>query len=77
MDSILFPFVGEVESSEQLLLATVGSVTDSGATLAINGQPATATRFKRVVTGQSLAAGDLVLVARVSGGYVIIGKIAY
>lgn len=62
---------------EHLFLATVGSVSSSGATLQINGEAATATGFKHVVTGQSLAAGDLVLVARVGGSYVILGKIAY
>lgn len=77
MDNFLSPFVGEVETSEQLFLATVGSVSSAGATLQINGEAATATGFKHVVTGQGLAAGDLVLVARVSGSYVILGKIAY
>lgn len=62
---------------EQLFLAQVGSVSSSGATLQINGEAATATRFKHVVTGETLAAGDLVLVARISGSYVILGKIAY
>lgn len=61
---------------EQLFLAQVGSVSSSGATLQINGEAATATRFKHVVTGETLAAGDLVLVARISGSYVILGKIA-
>lgn len=63
--------------AEQMFLALVGSVSSAGATLRINGETATATRFKRVVTGQTLAAGDLVLVARVSGSFVILGKIAY
>lgn len=62
--------------SQSLFLATVGAVSASGTTLEINGQPATSTPFKRVVTGQTLSAGDLVLVAEVGGGYVIIGKIA-
>lgn len=62
---------------EQLFLAQVGSVSGAGATLQINGESATATGFKHLVTGQSLAAGDLVLVARISGSYVILGKIAY
>ncbi|MBQ1788801.1 MAG: hypothetical protein II008_01375 [Oscillospiraceae bacterium] len=49
----------------------------SGATLRINATSPTQTTFKHVETGQSLTAGDMVLVARVGGGYVIIGKIAY
>lgn len=77
MDDFLFPLVGEVETNEQLFLAQVGSVSSAGATLQINGEAATATGFKHLVTGQSLAAGDLVLVARISGSYVILGKIAY
>ena len=77
MNDFLFPCVGEVETNEQLFLAQVGSVSSSGATLQINGEAATATGFKHLVTGQSLAAGDLVLVARISGSYVILGKIAY
>ena len=63
------------QDAPQLLLATVGTVTSSGATLNINGAGATATRYKHVVTGQSLTAGDLVLVARISGSYVIVGRI--
>lgn len=77
MDDFLFPLVGEVETDEQLFLAQVGSVSSSGTTLRINGEDATATGFKHLVTGQSLSAGDLVLVARLSGSYVILGKIAY
>lgn len=60
-----------------LMIAEVGSSSSSGTTLRFNATGATTTRFKRVVTGQSLSAGDMVLVARVGGGYVIIGKIAY
>lgn len=73
----LFGLTPARTTPEQLFLAQVGSVGSSGATLQINGEAATATGFKHVVTGQSLAAGDLVLVARISGSYVILGKIAY
>ena len=66
-----------IETPEQLLLATVGSVSSQGTTLAFNAGAASATRYKRVQTGQTLAAGDLVLVARISGSYVILGKIGY
>ena len=59
----------------QLMIATVGSADSSGTTLQFNATAATATKFKKI-SGQSLSAGDLVLVARVSGSYVIIGKIA-
>lgn len=63
--------------SEPFFLAVVGSVSSSGTTLRINATSPTQTTFKHVETGQSLSAGDMVLVARVGGGYVIIGKIAY
>ena len=66
----------EPSGSEMLMIAEVGSSSSSGTTLRFNATDATTTRFKRVVTGQSLSAGDMVLVARVGGGYVIIGKIA-
>ena len=65
------------EEPEQLLLATVGSVSAQGTTLSFNAETATSTRYKRVQNGQTLAAGDLVLVARISGSYVILGKIGY
>lgn len=59
------------------MLATVGSVSAAGTTLILDGQTsATTKRYKRVVTGQTLAAGDRVLVARISGTFVILGKIA-
>ena len=59
------------------MLATVGSVSAAGTTLILDGQMAATTkRYKRVVTGQTLAAGDRVLVARISGTFVILGKIA-
>lgn len=59
------------------MLATVGSVSSAGTTLILDGQTsATTKRYKRVVTGQTLAAGDRVLVARISGTYLILGKIA-
>lgn len=59
------------------MLATVGSVSAAGTTLILDGQTAATTkRYKRVVTGQTLAAGDRVLVARISGTFVVLGKIA-
>ena len=73
----IFGAEGALSGSETLMIAEVGSSTSSGTTLRFNATGATTTRFKKVVTGQSLSAGDQVLVARVSGGYVVIGKIAY
>jgi hypothetical protein len=62
--------------SGQLLLATVGtSIDGQGSTLRIDGDSATGSQRYRKISGQSLAAGDRVLVAQVGGSYVIIGKI--
>lgn len=67
----------ELQNAPQLFLATIGDVNSNGATLSFNGSAATSTRYKRVVTGQTLTAGDFVLVAKISGSYIILGKIAY
>lgn len=62
----------------ELLLAEVDSVSASGVALILPGM-ATATQklYKQVLTGETLTVGDRVLVARISGSYVVIGKIAY
>ncbi|MBR2582563.1 MAG: hypothetical protein IKD61_04155 [Oscillospiraceae bacterium] len=67
----------ELQNAPQLFLATIGDVNSNGVTLSFNGSAATSTRYKRVVTGQTLTAGDFVLVAKISGSYIILGKIAY
>lgn len=65
-------------SSGDLLVATVGSVSSAGVTLVFPGEGApTQKRYKRVITGQTLNAGDRVLAAKISGSYVVIGKIGY
>lgn len=74
MNEIFAPSSGS--GSENLMIATVGSSDSGGTTLCINGAAATSTKVKRVATGQTLSPGDMVLVARVSGGYVVIGKIS-
>lgn len=61
-----------------LIVATVGSVSSAGVTLIIPpATQASAKRYKRVINGGSLSAGDLVLAAKLTGTYVILGKIAY
>lgn len=68
------------EEAEQpeLLIATAGSVTSAGITLILPGtSAATQKRYKRLLTGESIAAGDRVLAAKISGSYVVLGKIAY
>lgn len=61
-----------------MIIATVGSVNSSGVTLIIPpATTATEKRYKRLITGGSLAAGNMVLVAKISGTYVVLGKVAY
>lgn len=63
-------------SGAELLLATVGTRTTAGVTLILDGQSeATTKRYKSISTGVTLAAGNRVLVARISGTYLVIGKI--
>lgn len=58
-----------------LYLATIGAVTSSGVTLIFDGQTtATAKSYKRLAS-YSPSAGDRVLVAKMSGSYVALGKI--
>ena len=60
----------------ELLLASVGTSTTAGTTLIFDGGASATTKtYKRIDNGVALAAGDRVLVARISGSYVIIGKI--
>lgn len=76
MDEI-FNIAPQPSAREPLMLATVGNVSAAGTTLILDGQTAATTkRYKRVMTGQTLTAGDRVLVARISGTYVIFGKIS-
>ena len=64
------------EQPAELLLATVGSRTTAGITLILDGQTeATTKQYKSISTGVTLSAGDRVLVARISGTYVVLGKI--
>ena len=61
-----------------MLLATIGSKNASGVTLILDGlSSASQKRYKHVETGVSLTAGDRVLVVKLSGTYVVLGKITY
>ena len=65
------------EAWQPLYLATVGSYTTAGVALIFDGQTtATTKRYKRLAS-YTPAAGDRVLVAKISGSYVILGKITY
>lgn len=71
---------GETSGGSQLLyLATIANYNSStGATLTFDGQTsATTKRYKHVANGTTLSAGDRVLVAKISGTYVILGKISF
>lgn len=79
MDELMLelPF-GNSSSNPTLLLATIGSVSSSGITLKFAGQSeANQKLYKRLITGQALYSGDRVLVVKMSGTYVVLGKIAY
>lgn len=66
-------------SAQQFYLATIAAWSSSaGATLIFDGQEtATTKRYKRLVNGATPAAGDRVLVLKMSGTYVILGKIGF
>lgn len=75
MDEFLFNETPE--SEPQLLLGTAGTTTSGGTTVRIDGQDAyTTKRYKQLVTGNTLSSGDRVLLVKLAGSYVILGKIA-
>lgn len=62
----------------ELLIATVGSSNSNGVTLIFPGQTnATTKYYKKVLTNHALSVGDKVLVAKLSGTYVVIGAVNY
>lgn len=66
-----------ITSMTDLIVATAGNVGTDGITLII--PPATTAsekRYKRLITGGSITAGDMVLCAKTDGTYVVLGKIA-
>lgn len=77
MDELVFS--GElIESNESspFLIASVSGIDSEGASLSINGGLETLQKkYSYLQTGNSLAVGDRVLAAKVSGTYVVIGKI--
>ena len=79
MDELILDLpMDDSSSAPALLLATVASVSSSGITLRFSSQSeASEKKYKRLITGQSLSAGNRVLVAKLSGTYVVLGKIAY
>ena len=58
--------------------AIVGEVYSDGITLIIPpSTTASEKRYKRLLTGSSIASGDEVLVAKVDGTYIVLDKIGY
>lgn len=78
MDELIFSgeFLGSTPNSP-FLMATVSDVDSEGVSLSINGGlEELKKKYKALQNGQSYAKGDRVLVAKVSGTYVILGKIS-
>lgn len=74
---IFNPFVPGQPAQEApgpLTLATVGTVTEDGATLILPGATAPTQARYPYLGSASIAAGDAVIIARVSGAWVILGK---
>ena len=63
---------------EDMFKAIVGNVSSAGVTLIIPpATQASSKRYKRLLTGSALSAGDEVLVAKVDGTCVVLDKIGY
>lgn len=78
MDELIFS--GELldsTPSSPFLMAVVNDVDSEGVSLSINGGlEELKKKYKALQNGQSFAKGDRVLAAKVSGSYVILGKIS-
>ena len=62
--------------SAEIITATVGSTSEAGTTLIFDGMDAaTSKHFKRISSATGLTAGSRVLVAKISGTYIVLGKI--
>lgn len=76
-DDIWAENAGPAASSGDILIASVSNYDESrgGSTLVLPGSTtATSKRYKQI-SGLTVDSGDRVLVARISGTYLIIGKI--
>lgn len=74
MDLFMRPLAATTEQP-QLSLATVGAKYPDGVSLIFPGQTAATAKHYKCNTAITLAAGDRVLIARVSGSVVVICKI--
>ena len=67
---------GKSASPSELLIASVGNYDSSwGTTLILPGSTTPTTKRYKQISGLSISSGDRVLVAKISGTYVIIGRI--
>ena len=61
-----------------LLLGTVTDVSSAGVKILFDGHTAgTEKRYKQLVTGVALEVNDRIVVTKIAGSYVVLGKIAY
>ena len=56
-------------------MAKAGTISETGVTLMLPGQTVATGKSYKVLQGVAVAAGDLVLCARLSGTYVILGVV--
>lgn len=76
MSDNLFVPENALPSADALQAATLGAyVSGKGWTLVLDGQTAASAKNYKRLDGATLSAGDRVLVAKLSGTFVILGKI--
>lgn len=79
MDELILDWpIDDASDESTLRLATISTVSPSGITLRFDGQSEASQKlYKRLITGATLSSGDRVLVVKMAGTYVVLGKIAY
>lgn len=66
----------EAKESSPFLMASVTAVDQNGVSLSINGGlEMLKKKYRSMLTGYQPSVGDRVLIAKVSGTYVILGKV--
>lgn len=66
------------EKIPEFYIGTAANVSSEGVRILFDGQTeATEKRYKILNTGVQVASGDRVIVAKISGSYVVLGKISY
>ena len=76
MDELFEP-AEQADSSSLLQIATITSVGSGTARIKFNGLGAIDKDYRVLKTGVSLAVNDRVVIAKISGTYVILGKLSY